>query len=144
MAPHELIAPEACFIGIRAEQNALEAASDHASRVPRQYLKQKNDLLTNGKLREKCILEKVPRKHFPDDPLALPPCHIPNDIPSQADPKRAPVKFVFSRPTEARDFERHAPQRGCKFHCPELTVWSELCYVPPAQQAARAWGNILL
>ena len=33
MAPHGLIAPEACFIGIRAEQNAPEANSDHASRV---------------------------------------------------------------------------------------------------------------
>ena len=144
MAPHELIAPEACFIGIRAEQNALEANADHASRIPKHYLKQKNELLTKDKLRQKCILEEVLRKHFPNVPLALPPCQIPNDIPSQADPKRAPVNLVFSRLTEARDFERHAPQRGCKFHSPELTVWSELCHVPPAQQAALAGGNILL
>ena len=61
MAPHELIAPEACFIGIRAEQNALEANSDHASRVPKHYLQQKNELLTKDKLRQKCILEEVSR-----------------------------------------------------------------------------------
>ena len=40
MAPHELIASEACFIGIRAEQNALGVNADHANRIPRQYLKQ--------------------------------------------------------------------------------------------------------
>ena len=143
MAPHELIAPEACFIGIRAAQNALGVNSEHAGRVTRHYLKQKNELLTRGKLLQKCILEEVHRKHFPNVPLALPPFHIPNDIPSQADPKRAPVNLVFSRPTEARDFERHATQRGCKFHSPELTVWSELFHVPPAQQEARAGENIL-
>jgi hypothetical protein len=144
MPPHGLIAPEACFIGIRAEQNAFEANSDHANRIPRQYLKQKNRLLKRDNLRRKRILDEAPRKHFPDVPLALPPSHIPNGIPSQADPECAPVNLVFFRRTEACDFERHAPQRGCKFHSPELTVWSELFYVPPAQQAALAWGNNLL
>ena len=144
MAPHELIAPETCFIGIRAERNALEANSDHTNRVPKHYLQQKNELLAKGKLRQQCILEEACQKHFRNVPPALPPCQIPNDIPSQADPKRAPADLVFSRPTAARDFERHAPQRGCKFHSPELTVWSGLFYVPPAQRAALAWGNNLL
>ena len=66
MAPHELIAPEACFIGIRAELNACEANTDHASRVLKHYLQQKNELLTKDKLRQKCILEEVYRKHFPE------------------------------------------------------------------------------
>ena len=144
MAPQELIAPEACFIGIRAEQNAREVNSDHASRVPRHYLQQKNELLTKDKLRQKCILEEVHRKHFPDVPLALPPFHLPKEIPCKADPKRASVNIVFSRAIEARDFERYAPQRGCNSHSPELTVWSELRHVPPAQQAALAWRNTLL
>ena len=144
MAPHELIASEACFIGIRAEQNALGVNADHANRIPRQYLKQKNKLLKRENLRQKCILEEVPRKHFPDDPLALPSSQIPNDIPSQADPKRARVNLVFSRRTEACDFERHAAQRGCKFHSSELAAWSELGLVLPAPQAALAWGNNLL
>ena len=143
MPPHKLIAPEACSIGIRAELNACEADSDHASRVPKHYLQQKNEFLTKDKSRQKCILEEVYRKHLPNVPLALPPFQLPNEIPSQADPKRAPVNIVFFSPTEPRGFERHATQRGCNFHSPELTVWSELCHVPSAQQPARAGRNIL-
>jgi len=144
MAPHELIVPEACSIGTQADQYALESNLNHPSTFRRQYLKQKNKLLSRDKLRQKCILEDMPWKRFPDVPLTLPPCQIRNAIPSQADPKRAAVNLVFSRPTQACDFERHARQRGCKSHSPELTGWSELFYVPPAQQAALAWGNILL
>ena len=143
MAPQGLNEPEACFIGVRAEQNGREADSDRASRVPNHFLQQKHALLTRDKLRQKCILEEVPRKYFPNVPLALPPCQLPIEIPCQADSKRASVNLDFSRPTEARDFERHATQRGCKFHSPELTVWTELYHVPPAQQSALAWSNVL-
>jgi hypothetical protein len=138
MAPQGLIASEAYFIGIRAEQNSPEANSAHASRIPKHYLQQKNEPLTKDKLRQKCILGEVYRKHFPQVQLALLPFQFPKENPSNADPTRAPVNIVLSRSTEARDFERHAPQRGCNFHSPELTVWSEPCHVPSAQQAALA------
>jgi hypothetical protein len=59
MAPHELIAPEACSLGIRAELKGTEANSDHASRVPKHYLQQKNEIVTKEKLRQKCILAEV-------------------------------------------------------------------------------------
>jgi len=109
MAPQELIALEACSIGIRAELNASEVNSDHASRA-----------------------------------LAVPPCQLPKkELPCKADPKRASVNILFSRPIEARDFERHATQRGCNFNSPELTVGSELCHAPSAQQGAPAWRNML-
>ena len=143
MAPHELVASEACFIGIRAELNACETNSDRASRVPEPYLQEKNRLRTKNKLRQNCIFEEAYRKRFPDVPLALPPFRLPNEIPSQADPKRAPANIVFSRSTKARDIERRATQRGCNFHSPGLTVWSELCHVPSAQQAALPGRNIL-
>ena len=143
MAPHELIATEACIIGIRAEQNAREANSDHASRIPKHCLQQKDLLLSKDKLRQRCILEEVYRKHFPKVPLALLPFQLPKEIPRKADSKRASVNLVFSRSTEEREFERHAPQRGCNFHSPELTVWSEPCHVPSAQQAALAGRNNL-
>ena len=65
MAPQELIAPEACIIGIRAEQNALEANPDHASRLPKHYLQQKNERLTKDKLQQKCILEEVYQEALP-------------------------------------------------------------------------------
>jgi hypothetical protein len=143
MAPQGLIESEACFIGIRAEQNAPEANSDHASRIPKYCLQQKDLLLSKDKLRQRCILEEVYRKHFPDVPLALPPFPLPIDIPSKADATRAPTNIVPSRSTEARDFERHATQRGCNVHSPELTVWTELCHVPSAPQPVLAWGNVL-
>ncbi len=141
MAPHELIASEACFIGIRAELNACEANSDHASRVLKHYLQKKTELRTNNNLRQRCVLEEAYRKHFPNVPPALPPFRLPNKIPSQADPKRALVNIVFSRPTKTRDIERRATQRECHFHSQELTVWSKLCHVPSAQQAALPWRN---
>ncbi len=143
MAPHKLIALEVCSIGIRAELNASEVNSDHASRVLKHCLRQKNELLAKEKLRQKRIREEVYRKHFPDVPLAVPPCQLPKEIPCKADPKPASVNKVFSRAIEARDLERHATQRGCNSHSPELTVWSELCHVPSAQQAALAWRNAL-
>ena len=143
MTPHGLIASEACFIGVRAEQNVCEPNTDHASRVLKHYHQQKNGLLTQDKLQQKCILEEVNGKHFPHVSLALPPFPLPHDVPSPLDPQRAPVNLVFSRPMEARDCARHAPQRGCEFHSSELTVWSELCHVPSAQQAALPWRNIL-
>ena len=143
MAPQELIAHEVCSIGIRADQNAREANPDNTSRVLKHYAQQKNDLLRKDNLRQKCILGEVYRKHFPNVPPALPAHQPPNDIPLEADPKPVPVHWVFSRPTEGRDFERHATQRGCKFHSPELTVWSELSHVPSAQQPALA-GRYLL
>lgn len=93
MAPPELIAVEACFIGIRAELSAPDINSDHACRVP---------------------------KHYPQQ------------------------KLVFPRPTEARDFEGHATERGCSFHSLELTVWSKLCHASSARRAALAWKNLLL
>jgi hypothetical protein len=144
MTPQDLIAPEAGGIGIRAEQSGAEANSHHADRIPKLYPQQKNEFFTKVKSWQKCILEEMYRKHFLDVPLALPPSQPPDDIPCEADPKRAPVNLVFSRPPDARDFERHAPQRGCKFLYPELTVRSELCHVPPARQAALAGRNILL
>lgn len=144
MAPHGLNAPEGCSIGIRAELNACEADPDQPSRVPGLCHRQKNEFFTKDKLPLKRILEEVYRKHFPNVPLALPPFQLPNYIPSQADPKRASLNLVFSRPTEARVFERHATQRGCSFHSPELTVWTELWQVPSAHQAALAGRKVLL
>jgi len=145
MAPQGLVTPETFFIGRRAEQNGSEANSDHARRVSNQFPQQKNEFLNQNqnKLGQKCILEEVHCKHFPNVPLALPPCQLPIEIPGQADSKRDSVNVVSSRPTEARDFGRHATQRGCSFHSPELTVWTELCHVPPAQQSALAERNIL-
>lgn len=143
MAPQELSALMARSIGIRAELSASEVNSDHASRVLKHCLQQKNELHAKEKLRQKRILEEVYRKHFPNVPLAVPPCQLPKEIPCKADPKRASVNKVFSRSIEARDLERDATQRGCNFHFPELTVWSELCHVPSAQQAALAWRNTL-
>jgi hypothetical protein len=143
MAPHVVIAPEACFIGMRADRNACEADSDHASRIPNHYLQQKNELVTKDKLRQKRILEEVYKRYFPDVPLALPPCHLRIEISCKADSKRVSANIVFSRPIEARDFERHATERGCNFHSPELTVWTELCHVSSAQPAALAWRDIL-
>lgn len=143
MAPHNLIAPEACFSGIRAELNAGKANTDHASRVPKHCLEQNNELLTKDKLRQDCILKEVYRKHFPNVPLALPSCRLPNEIRCNAHPKRALVNIVVTRPSKARDFERHATHRGCSFHSPELIAWSELCHVPTAEQAVLPWANIL-
>jgi hypothetical protein len=143
MAPHELIAPEAFSIGIRADLNASEANSDHASRLPKHYLQQKNERLTKDKLQQQRILEEVNQKHFRNVPPALPPRQLANEIPCKSHPKRASVNLVFSRSIEGHDFERHATQRGCRFHSPELTVWSELCHVPSAEQGARAGRNIL-
>ena len=143
MIPHGLTPLATCFIGIRAELNAAQVNSDHTSRVLRHCLQQKNELLAKEKLRQKRILEEVHRKHFPDVPLAVPPCQLPKEIPCKTDPKRASVNKLCSRAIQARDFERHATQRGCNFHSPELTVWSELCHVPSAQQAALVWINIL-
>ncbi len=143
MAPHELMALEACSIGIRADLNASEVNSDHASGVLKHCLQQKNELHAKEKLRQKRILQEVYRKHFPDVPLAVPPCQLPKEIPCKADPKRASVNKVFSRAIEAHDLERDATQRGCNFHSPELIVWSEPCHVPSVQQAALAWRNIL-
>ena len=143
MAPLEPIAPEACFIGIRAELNVCEPNTDHSSGVPKDYLQPKNEFLTKGKLRHECILEEVYRQHFLNVPLALPPCRLPNEVTCKAHPKRVPVNTVFTCPTKARDIERHAPPRGCDFHSPELTVWSELGHVLSAQHAAWAGSKIL-
>jgi len=41
MAPQELIAHEACLIGIPADRTVCEANTDHASRVLKHYLQQK-------------------------------------------------------------------------------------------------------
>ena len=142
MAPQGLIAPEACSIGIRAEGNACESSTDHASRFLKSYLQQKNGLLTKDKLRQKCILEEVCGKHFTHIPLALPPFPLPHAVPSPVDPQRAPINVVFSRPMEACDCARHAPQQRCKFHSPALTMWSDLCNVPSAEQAGLAERNI--
>jgi len=127
MAPHELIALEACSSGIRVEMNASEVNSDHASRVLKECLQQKNELLAKEKLRQKHILEEVYRKHFPDVPLAIPPCQLPKQIPCKADPKRASVNMVFSRAIEACDGEKDAtPMRMqfsfSRFDCVERTV----------------------
>lgn len=143
MAPHELIAYEACFIGILAEQNAPEANSDHARRIPKHCLQRKDLPLSKDKPRQRCILEEVYRKHFPKVPLALLPFQLPKENPSNAALTRVPVNIVRSRPTGAHDFERHASPRGCNFHSPELTVWSEPCHVPSARQAALAGRNNL-
>jgi hypothetical protein len=143
MAPHELIAPEGCLVGNRAEGKACESSANHASRVLKHYLQQKNEILTKDELRRECIIEEVCRKHLSDVPLALPLCQLPNNIPSKADPKRALVNIVVSCPSEARDVERPATQRGCNSHSPELTVWSELCHVPSAQQVALPGTNTL-
>ena len=144
MTPHGLIDPEACFTGIHAERNAPEADSHHASRAPEYYPQQKNEILTQDKFQPKCILEEVCRKHFPNAPPALPPCQIPDDISSKADPKFTPISLILSHPTEARDFERHAHQQGCNFHSPKLTVWSGLCHVPSVPEPAPAGRNILI
>lgn len=142
MTPQGRIAPEACFIGIRAEGNACESNTGHASRFLKPYLQQKNGLLTKDRLRQKCILEEVCGKHFTTLPLALLLFQFPKQNPFIADPTRAPINVVLSRPTETRDRERYAPQRGCNFHSPELTMWSELCHVPSAEQAGLAERNI--
>ena len=143
MAPQECIAPAACIIGIRAEQNACEANPDHASRLPKHHPQQKNKHLTKDKLQQQRILEEVYQEHFRNVPPALPPCHLRIEISCKADSKRVSANIVFSRPIEARDFERHATERGCNFHSPELTVWTELCHVSSAQPAALAWRDIL-
>jgi len=142
MTPQGRIAPEACFIGIRAEGDACESNTDHASRFLRPYLQQINGLLTRDKLRQKCIREEVCGKHFTNLPPALLLFQFPKANPCNADPTRAPVNVVLSRPTEAPDLERHASQRGCNFHSPELKMWSELCHVPSAEQAGLAERNI--
>ena len=141
MAPHELIASEAYFIGIRAEQYGLEADPDHGSRVPKHYPQQKNKHPTKDNSRKRCILEVVYRKDSPDVPLALSPYQLPNEIPCKADPKRASANIAFSRPIEAHDFKRNASPRGCNSHSPELTVWSELSHAPSAPQTVLVWGN---
>ena len=69
MTPQGRIAPEACFIGIRAEGNACESNTGHASRFLKPYLQQKNGLLTKDRLRQNCILEEVCGKHFTTLPL---------------------------------------------------------------------------
>ena len=142
MAPHDLIALEAGSIGIRAEMNAPEATPDHASRVLKHCLQQKNELLAKEKLQQKRILEDVYRKHFLDVPLAVPSCQVPKEIPCKADPKRASVNKVFTRAIEAGDFEKHATQREGSFHSPGLTVWSELCHVSFARPATPARKNM--
>jgi len=143
MAPHEQIALEACSFGIRGELSTVEVDSDHASRVLKHYFQQKNELLAKEKLRQNRILEEMYGKHFPDFPLAVAPCRLPKEIPRKADPKRPSVDMVFPRAIEARNLEKDDTPRGCNFHSPDLMVWSELCYVPSAQPAARAWRNIL-
>jgi hypothetical protein len=70
MAPQELNTPEVYSIGIRAEVNACEPYSDHASRVPTQYLQQKNQLLARDKLRQKRILKEVKRSELREVPPA--------------------------------------------------------------------------
>ena len=71
MAPRELITAEVYSIGIRAEVNACEPYSDHASRVPEHYLQPKNQLLARDKLRQKSILKEVKRSELRDVPSAL-------------------------------------------------------------------------
>ena len=71
MAPQELNAPESCFTGIRAEQNASEANSDCASRVPEPYLQQKNELLRHATQRGCNSLS-------PEFTVGREPCHVPS------------------------------------------------------------------
>ncbi len=137
MAPQGVVAPEACFIGIRAEVNACKANSEHASRISKHY-PQQNLFLTKDKLGQKRMLEEVSRKHFSHAPLALPPCQLLHEIPCAKDPKRASVNLVFSRPIERRDFDRHAAPGGWNSRCSELALWRGLCPGLAVPEAAPA------
>jgi len=70
MAPRELNTAEVYSIGIRAELDACEPYSDHASRVPKHYLQPKNQFLARDKLRQKSILKVVKRSERREVPRA--------------------------------------------------------------------------